>query len=255
MNLVAHVNGSTYRLRDAVFAVSGREALELSTEGSPDDIDDGETTSDGPGCSGAACGDALTASLLVGDYQILLREGWRLERDSGAGFVDVVSRLASANPAGFAISGGETTSVVFAFETDGRVISFERGTLEVTIAVEERDSLAVFDPAVCDFENLQGCEALTCEAVCPTNDGGSCSVRCASVIECVASEVEDGSCVPSEQDLTCGVRSAFGTPNVCTQVVENAGGPNSPPPAPGQRPQPSFVAQELVRCSCSTPRP
>jgi hypothetical protein len=248
MNLVAHVNGSTYRLRDAVFAVSGPESLELSTEGSPDDIDDGETTSDGS-CGGAACGDALTASLLVGDYQILLREGWRLERDSGAGFEDVASRLASTNPARFVISGGTTTSVVFAFEADGRVIPFDRGTLEVTITVEERDGVPVFDPAACDFENLQGCEALTCQAACATNDGGFCSSVCAEVMECVASGVDDGSCSPTEADPMCAVRSQ-GVPNTCTIIVETGGGTN--PSRPGL---PSSVARELVRCLCSTPRP
>lgn len=254
MNLVAHVNGSTYRLRDAVFAVSGPEALELSTEGSPGDLDEGETTGDGSGCSGAACDDALTASLLVGDYQILLREGWRLERDSGAGFDAVASRLASANPAGFAISEGTTTSVVFSFEADGRVIPFDRGTLEVTIEVEERDGLPVFDTAACDFEDVQGCEALTCEQACATNDGGFCSSLCADVMECVASNVERGSCAPTEADPMCAVRSS-GVPSQCTVEVERAGGPNVQPPAAGQAPLPAFVARELVRCLCSTPRP
>lgn len=257
LNLAARVNGTTYRLRDAVFGVSGPETLELSSDGSPGDIDDGETTS--AGCSGAggsaSCGDALTASLLVGDYQILLREGWRLQRDSGSGFEDVAARLASANPVGFAISGGETTRVVFAFEADGRVIPFDRGALEVVLEVEEVGAIPVFDPAACDFDDLQGCEALACESVCPTNDGGSCSVRCSAVIECVSAQVQDGGCLPTEDDPMCGVRGPFGIPNVCTQVVEAAGGPNVLPPAPGQVPQPSFVARELVRCLCSTPRP
>jgi len=252
MDLVARVNGVTYRLRDAVFAVSGPETLELRTEGAPDGTDDGETTSDGSGCIGAACDDALRATLLVGDYEILLQGGWRLERDSGAGFEDVSSRLVSENPQRFAISGGETTRVAFAFEADGRLITFDRGTLELTIQVEERDGLPVFDSAACDFEDRTGCEALECEAMCPTTDGGSCLARCDAVIECVASEFDGGDCVPTEDDPMCGVRSSQGAPNVCTLFVEQAGGANPPSPPPAF---PSFVARELVRCLCSAPRP
>jgi hypothetical protein len=249
MDLVARVDGVTYRLRDAVFAVSGPETLELATEGAPDGTDDGETTSDGAGCTGAVCDDAIRASLLVGDYEILLQRGWRLERDSGSGFEDVSSRLVSDNPQRLSISGGETTRVAFAFEADGRVITFDRGTLELTIQVEERDGLPVFDSAACDFEDRTGCEALACEEVCPTTDGGSCLVRCLPVIECVAAEFDGGSCVPAEADPTCGARFPQGIPNVCTHVVEPAGGQN-PSPA-----DPAFVARELVRCLCSTPRP
>jgi hypothetical protein len=45
-----------------------------------------------------------------------------------------------------------------------------------------------------------------------------------------------------------------GQADFCTNVVDAAGGSNAPPPLPGQTPQPSFVARELVRCLCSTPR-
>jgi hypothetical protein len=105
------------------------------------------------------------------------------------------------------------------------------------------------------LDDLQGCEALTCESLCPTNDGGSCFVRCAAVIQCVTLGLEDGSCLPTAEDPMCGVRGPMGQPNVCTQVVDAAGGANVSPPGPGQVPQPSFVARELVRCACSTPRP
>jgi len=254
MNLAANVGSVTYRLRDAVFALSGPETLELGTEGSEGSTDDGETTNDGSGCSGAGCGDVLTAPLLVGSYQITLRDGWRLERDAGAGFQNVAARLASANPVGFFINGGETTRVVFSFEAEGRVITLDRGTLELSIEVEERDQLPVFDATACDFEDLQGCEALACETACPATDGGSCRVRCQAILDCVSEESELGSCLPTADDPMCGLRTRA-VPDACTVFVEPAGGVNAPAPAPGATPLPAFVARELLLCLCSTPRP
>jgi len=103
----------------------------------------------------------------------------------------------------------------------------------------------VFAAASCDFDDLSGCEDLTCEQVCPTNDGGSCVTRCEPVVDCVAT---NAACV-TEADPLCGRRNQ-GAPNVCTTVVEPAGGPDTT-----QATQPAFVARQLVECLCSTPRP
>jgi hypothetical protein len=192
MSLSTQVNGATYRLREAFFGVTGPETLVLIGGASGGDVDDGVTTSDGSGgcdegAGSASCPATLTRSLIVGSYAIVLQEGWHLQRSDGAGFVDVGARLVSSNPVGFSITSGETTRVAFAFETDGRVIEFDRGELELSIEVTELGQIAVFDAASCDFEDVTGCEALTCEAACPTNDGGSCFVRCSNVIDCVSS--------------------------------------------------------------------
>lgn len=258
MNLSTQVGGATYRLRDAFFDVTGPETLVLSGGGAGGDVDDGVTTNDGSsGCDesvGAGCGATLTQPLIVGSYTIFLGDGWRLQRSDGAGFVDVGATLVSPNPVGFSIASAETTRVAFAFEAEGRVIDFARGVLELSIEVTEVGLAPVFDAASCDFADLTGCEALTCEAACPTTDGGSCLTRCSNVIDCVSTTFEDGFCVPTEDDLMCGVRFQAQA-DFCTSVVEPAGGNNPPTPAPGQTPQPAFVARELVRCLCSTPRP
>lgn len=116
---------------------------------------------------------------------------------------------------------------------------------------------AVFDPASCDFDNVTGCEALTCEEACPTSDGGDCSRRCTAVIACVSGENPDNAnllCAPSEADPLCGGRDQ-GTLRACTNTVDSAGGANPNPPTGNGNPQPSFVARQFVECICSVPRP
>ena len=108
----------------------------------------------------------------------------------------------------------------------------------------------VFDVNACDFDVLTGCEDLTCEQVCPTNDGGSCRTRCEAVITCLETNTD---CI-TEEDPLCGAR-VQGQPKACTTAVEPAGGATPAPPQNGGNPQPSFVALEFVECICSTPRP
>ncbi|HTV26016.1 MAG TPA: hypothetical protein VMG12_45270, partial [Polyangiaceae bacterium] len=117
-------------------------------------------------------------------------------------------------------------------------------------------SAAVFDPSSCDFGDTTGCDTLTCQARCPTNDGNSCLNRCVAVVECVTDNVADNPTAPcvTEDDPLCGGRDA-GQPRECTTTVEPAGGPNPNAPTGTQAPQPSFVARQFVECICSAPRP
>jgi hypothetical protein len=117
-------------------------------------------------------------------------------------------------------------------------------------------SSAVFDPASCDFADTTGCDALTCEAQCPTNDGGSCLNRCVAVVDCVSDNVTANPATPcvTADDPLCGGRDG-GQARACTNVVEPAGGPDPNPPSGTQAPQPSFVARGFVECICSLPRP
>lgn len=71
--------------------------------------------------------DSIRASLGVGDYQINLRSGWRLEREFAMAFSPVEATLTSPNPADFSIIETQTTNVGFAFETDGQLVSFGEG--------------------------------------------------------------------------------------------------------------------------------
>lgn len=120
MQLATEVNGTTYRLSGARFDVFG------PVDASFDSDDDPDLT-------------AITATLPRGDYSILLRDGWRLLRQSSpeAGFEPVEAALTSDNPRLFSINEGETTRVAYVFETNGVVVDLGDGFLEVAIEVVE----------------------------------------------------------------------------------------------------------------------
>jgi len=118
MRLSTEVNGVTYRLRDALFDVSGPESLTLSSGDSP----------------------SIEQLLSAGDYSVNLSDGWRLEREFPAGFQTVAAELVSPNPAPFTVVAGQTTDVAYVFETDGTIVSMGQGTLNLRIQVNETGS-------------------------------------------------------------------------------------------------------------------
>jgi hypothetical protein len=130
MDLTTQTSGTTYRLQNATFSITGTTSMTLS-----------ETDPDEP---------VLSATLPVGSYEILLQDGWSLARLDGTTWDVVQATLVSPNPTSFTIVAGGTTSVVFQFETNGTIVSVGTGTLDVTIDVQEL-------PGVCDT---------TCQEVC-----------------------------------------------------------------------------------------
>jgi hypothetical protein len=115
MLLRTEVNGVTYRLRDALFELSGPDSLTLSSGDSP----------------------SIEQLLSAGDYSVNLSDGWRLEREFPAGFQTVAAELVSPNPAAFTVVAGQTTDVTYAFETDGTIVSMGEGSLNLRIQVNE----------------------------------------------------------------------------------------------------------------------
>lgn len=229
LQLRTEVNHRTYRLRDGIFEVIGPQALTLGTE---DDVD-------------AA---SLEGTLAVGSYQIELLPGWRLERDSGAGFETLVAQLASDNPLPFGIEAGQRMNLHYEFFTDGTRIGLEDGGFEVSIGVTDTSqppsNPGAFDPAACDFANTTGCEELTCERACPIDQGSYCSVVCSEILTCVSQQP-----CSTQSDPLCAVRTR-GVANICSNVVDLGGGVNVTNPN-----LPAFVAREFVECACSVPRP
>jgi hypothetical protein len=120
MLLSTEVNGATYRLSAARFEVTGTESATLNSDDDPD-------------------ASSLEVVLDAGNYDVLLRDGWRLEKrtDPGGEFAAVSATLVSPNPAAFSIIEGETTRVAFAFETDGVIVDLGKGTLQLVIDVTE----------------------------------------------------------------------------------------------------------------------
>jgi hypothetical protein len=118
--LRAEANGIAYRLRAANFDVTGPESLTLHTDDAPDTL-------------------VLRHPLQVGDYQIELLDGWRLERQLGAGFEEVSASPLSPKLQSFSIAREQTTSVAYDFRTEQAVIDFNDGDLALSIGVQDSE--------------------------------------------------------------------------------------------------------------------
>ena len=87
--------------------------------------------------------ESLRQDLPAGEYEILLEDGWFLERQAEDGtFVPVEAVLMSANPAPFEIVAQETTNVQLRFQAGDEIVDLGDGTLEVSIVVEEDEECA-----------------------------------------------------------------------------------------------------------------
>lgn len=111
--------GHIYRLREADLEITGPTNVTLHTEDDPD-------------------AEVLRHDLQVGAYELLLKDGWFLEKQTDDGtFVPVEAVLTSQNPAPFATAAQETTGVTLRFRAGQEIIELEDGELEVYIEVEE----------------------------------------------------------------------------------------------------------------------
>jgi sugar lactone lactonase YvrE len=113
-------SGITYRLRDAELTITGDiPPIVFFTEDDPDRT-------------------LITQQLDAGDYSLKLTPGWRLERLGVGGPQTVVATLLSPDPQPFTIVANTFTPVVLRFSTNGEVVVLDRGTLGITIDVEDQ---------------------------------------------------------------------------------------------------------------------
>lgn len=112
-------SGTVYRLRDAVVAVDGPAYSETwDTEDDPDRT-------------------SLSADVDVGEYEVELAEGWRLERLAPPEPpVTVDATLLSDNPLAFAVSAGARTRVPLRFRVEDGDVELDQG-YDIEIEVEE----------------------------------------------------------------------------------------------------------------------
>ena len=118
MKLRTEVNGVAYRLRDGVFQVTGQQAATINTEDDPDAL-------------------SVLRTLPSGNYAIDLQDGWRLEKQFSSGFQTVAAQLVTVDPRAFSVTAGGVSNVAYGFMTDGTVIGFGDGNLELTINVND----------------------------------------------------------------------------------------------------------------------
>lgn len=111
-------SGNMYRLRSAVFHITGASEVDVSSE---DDLD----------------ADTIRVELQAGNYVVALEPGWYLERSRPGGtFVRVDATLLSSASQAVAIPASQTTNVVYRFGVDGVGIEMT-GDLVIGIDVEE----------------------------------------------------------------------------------------------------------------------
>jgi alpha-tubulin suppressor-like RCC1 family protein len=125
VNLGTTVNSIKYRLMNATFDVSGAQAATITTAADPNAM-------------------SVQTNLLPGNYFIDLQPNWILEKETAAGsglFSAIPAQVVSPDPFGFAITAGQTTSVGYAFATDGGVVS-TTGTLDLSISVNDTSNQA-----------------------------------------------------------------------------------------------------------------
>ena len=144
--LRSEVNGIGYRLRDAVFEITGPQTATLRSEDDPDAV-------------------VLSQSLPAGMYTVALGAGFRIEKAFPAGYQTVDAELLSPNPRPFVIRAGGATQVVFNFRTGGVIVGIGAGRVDVSISV-------------LDTSNLPGVNAISAGGAHTCARIGAGTVRC-----------------------------------------------------------------------------
>jgi hypothetical protein len=189
--LTGNANGITYRLRNALFEISGPASGTLDSEIDPDAPE-------------------LVLALPVGQYQVFLRTGWALERVDAGGAVPVQAVLISPNPAVADVIGGSRANTLFRFQTDDTIVDIGQGELAISIAV---DVVGGGGGGVCDATN---------PASCPPPD--ACYLTGAGEMCLPAGSAPPGAACTAPNECSPGFTCAdLGTGPVCTEVCTLGG--------------------------------
>jgi len=133
--LTATSAGAKYRLAKAKFVIKG-QSLNFTRTITP-----------------AANTPVDQETLPVGQFQIALDEGWRLEAKGPADsdFKAVDAKLTSPNPAYFEIKRGKTIDVVFTFSSSYGTVALSSGKANVRISVQDCSSFDTLSASLATF--------------------------------------------------------------------------------------------------------
>ncbi|WP_437284276.1 hypothetical protein [Sorangium sp. So ce406] len=142
-------SGALYRLSNAWFDLSGPTDRRVGGDGD------------------AA---VVTEVLPVGRYEVRLDPGWIIERWTGSGYEPVEAGLTSPNPLSVNVREASVSTAVFTFRVTGDSVSFDQGTLDINIAVDditparEDTATACSDRGDDDMDGLVDCADPDCQA-------------------------------------------------------------------------------------------
>ena len=109
-------DGATYRLRSALFEVSGAAKVSLDSESDPS-------------------ANVLSTEVPAGDYDVMLNDGWYIEREANGQVGPVNAVLTSVNPQHASLASQGPSDVVFTFDVNNLPVVFSPGKLNVRIEV------------------------------------------------------------------------------------------------------------------------
>jgi hypothetical protein len=115
--------GSAFRLASAQFQINGPESKLLT-----------------PGDNEAVA----FAELVPGAYVSRLLDTWRLQRETGGNWEDVVARLEDDAEKPFSIAAGEVTKMSYRFKVNNEAVEFGTGSLEIAVEVTESKACQLF---------------------------------------------------------------------------------------------------------------
>jgi len=204
--IVTQANGHTYRL-DASIQIYGPTYATLYTGDNPTET-------------------VLTTSLQTGNYTAYLSY-WTLEiQGSDGNYQPVSATLTSGNYASFSIFNQSSTTISFLFETDGVVVPFGEGQLNVKFGVNEIPPACTILGSDCPSGTWCAPPGLTGSTLACIQAGSvGLGEACTAPTDCAANStcIDFGSgsvcaavCAPSQFGQACG----GGT---CTQSSEDYG--------------------------------
>ncbi|MBN2344254.1 MAG: hypothetical protein JXX29_11955 [Deltaproteobacteria bacterium] len=162
---------SEFRLTDGEFVVS-EDGVELIRVNTNDYLSES----------------AIVLDLPVGTYEVLLEDGWKLER-LDEDWVAVEAELISENPLSVDILDDQTTVALFSFRAGNEIVN-EDGSLEIGIEIIE-------EAPACD-DGLTLCGEDCVDVLWTNTHCGACGSVCASGGWC-----SNGGCVCAEDFITC----------------------------------------------------
>lgn len=205
--------GVLYRLRNATFSLQGADNATVASDGYLSE-------------------QSVSLELTVGPYDVSISDGWYLERQTATvgQFETIAAQLNSPNPTSFVVGEGETTNVVFYFQTAEGPITLGSGSVNLSFVVAdvvENTDAACSDGIDNDADSYVDCDDFNCigtvacgATITPENT----EAACADGIDNDADSYVDCNDYNCSGTVACGVTVTLeNTAAACSDSIDNDG--------------------------------